>query len=529
SVPPSAYATANGTSMAAAHVAGAWAILRQAAPAASVDQILSALQSTGLSVTDTRSGGRASKSSIHIDQALSQLGTAPAIGANPSGHVPGSAHGATGKPASGLTVSPAAATLTLAYNGKLRDRVGQNDTALAQDGALDGTLTATLSAPGGLTVTALRLDSSAPGVWDTTSGSQFWVLGAAMTLDGALLNAAGTMAVNFPVADGGSFVVFASDYLNGEFVPGNTLTLTASFSNGSTATAVTTVPSAGPATLTLAFNGKLRDRVGQANLALGADGALDGTLTATLSASGGRTVTGLRLDSNAPGTWDTTGATGFWVLAVAPSLDGAVLNAPGTMAVNFPVADGGSFVVFASDYLDSEFLSGNTLTLTATFSDGSSASASTTGGSQGFTTSLVANGLSEPTAMAFAPDGRIFVAEQGGRLRVIKNGALLPTEFASVTTTSSGERGLLGIAFDPNFTSNQFVYVYYTATTPTIHNRVSRFIANGDVALAGSQTVILGLNPLSGARNHNGGALLFRLAGKLYIGGGNNAGRADAL
>ena len=87
-------------------------------------------------------------------------------------------------------------------------------------------------------------------------------------------------------------------------------------------------------------------------------------------------------------------------------------------------------------------------------------------------------------------------------MRVIKNGALLPTEFASVTTTSSGERGLLGIAFDPNFTSNQFVYVYYTATTPTIHNRVSRFIANGDVALAGSQTVILELNPLSGATNH---------------------------
>jgi len=64
-----------------------------------------------------------------------------------------------------------------------------------------------------------------------------------MTLDGALLNAAGTMAVNFPVADGGSFVVFASDYLDSEFLSGNTLTLTATFSDGSTATAVTTVPS----------------------------------------------------------------------------------------------------------------------------------------------------------------------------------------------------------------------------------------------------------------------------------------------
>ena len=72
-----------------------------------------------------------------------------------------------------------------------------------------------------------------------------------------------------------------------------------------------------PATLTLAFNGQLRDRVGQGNVAVGADGALDGTLTATLSAPGGRTVTGLRLDSSAPGTWDTTSESIFWALGAA--------------------------------------------------------------------------------------------------------------------------------------------------------------------------------------------------------------------
>ena len=132
--------------------------------------------------------------------------------------------------------------MTLAYNGMLRDRVGQGDMALAPDGALDGTLTATLNAPGGRTVTGLRLDSDAPGVWDTTSGNRWWVLGVATTLDGALLNAPWTMAVNFPVADGGSFVVFASDYQASEFLPGRTLTLTATFADGSTATGVTTVP-----------------------------------------------------------------------------------------------------------------------------------------------------------------------------------------------------------------------------------------------------------------------------------------------
>src|SRR4030095_12768981 len=101
----------------------------------------------------------------------------------------------------------------------------------------------------------------------------------------------------------------------------------------------------------------------------------------------------------------------------------------------------------------------------------------------GFTDSLVAGGVSHPSAMALAPDGRIFVCQQDGALRVIKNGVLLPTPFLTVTVDSSGERGLLGVAFDPNFVSNQLVYIYYTAPTPA-HNRVSRFIANGDVALA---------------------------------------------
>src|SRR6185369_9557223 len=146
----------------------------------------------------------------------------------------------------------------------------------------------------------------------------------------------------------------------------------------------------------------------------------------------------------------------------------------------------------------------------------------------GFTDSVVASGLSNPTAMAFAPDGRIFVCQQGGALRVIKNGALLATPFVTLTVNSSGERGLLGVAFDPNFTSNQLVYVYYTATTPTIHNRISTFVASGDVALAGSETVILDLNDLSGATNHNGGAIHFGPDGRLYVAVGDNANSANA-
>src|ERR1041384_2843783 len=62
----------------------------------------------------------------------------------------------------------------------------------------------------------------------------------------------------------------------------------------------------------------------------------------------------------------------------------------------------------------------------------------------GFSDETVATGLSSPTAMAFAPDGRLFVCQQGGQLRVIKNGSLLSTPFLTVTVSSSGERGLLG-------------------------------------------------------------------------------------
>src|SRR5436190_17117791 len=80
----------------------------------------------------------------------------------------------------------------------------------------------------------------------------------------------------------------------------------------------------------------------------------------------------------------------------------------------------------------------------------------------GFSESIIASGISAPTAMDFAPDGRLFVCQQSGQLRVVKNGALLTTPFLQVTVDSSGERGLLGVTFDPNFTSNQRVYIYYT-------------------------------------------------------------------
>ncbi len=146
----------------------------------------------------------------------------------------------------------------------------------------------------------------------------------------------------------------------------------------------------------------------------------------------------------------------------------------------------------------------------------------------GFAETQVATGLAAPTAMAFAPDGRLFVTEQGGRLRVIKNGALLATPFLTVGVNSSGERGLLGVTFDPNFAFNQYVYVYYTTASSPVHNRVSRFTAMGDVAAPGSEVVILELENLSSATNHNGGALHFGPDGTLFVAVGDNANGANA-
>lgn len=141
---------------------------------------------------------------------------------------------------------------------------------------------------------------------------------------------------------------------------------------------------------------------------------------------------------------------------------------------------------------------------------------------------LVTNGISNPTAMAFAPDGRIFVAQQGGSLRVVKNNALLATPFVTLTVSSDGERGLIGVTLDPDFNSNHYIYLYYTVPGTPAHNRVSRFTANGDVVQAASEQIILELDPLSSATNHNGGAMHFGLDGKLYIAVGENANSANA-
>jgi uncharacterized repeat protein (TIGR01451 family) len=137
-------------------------------------------------------------------------------------------------------------TITLNFDGLVRDRVGQCDSCVTGDGLLDGTFTVTLgAASGNRTVTSLNLTRTGPiGVWDTIPNG-FWALGAASGLDTALFNAANA-TVNFPLTAGSSFKAFAADFVNasfpnGLFTSGSIFTLTANFSDGSTASASVTI------------------------------------------------------------------------------------------------------------------------------------------------------------------------------------------------------------------------------------------------------------------------------------------------
>ncbi|MBC8108851.1 MAG: PQQ-dependent sugar dehydrogenase [Anaerolineae bacterium] len=156
----------------------------------------------------------------------------------------------------------------------------------------------------------------------------------------------------------------------------------------------------------------------------------------------------------------------------------------------------------------------------------------------GFNEAQVASEIPTPTAMVFAPDGRLFLTQQAGQIRIIKNGQLNAQNFATVLANPFGERGLLGITLDPTFGQpggQDYVYVYYTTGfEATVNNRISRFLADGDVA-AGAEEIILDLPVIgpneSGPIWHMGGSLNFGPDGKLYVaqGDGQDPNSAQSL
>lgn len=134
----------------------------------------------------------------------------------------------------------------------------------------------------------------------------------------------------------------------------------------------------------------------------------------------------------------------------------------------------------------------------------------------------VASGFDFSVSFAFTPDGRILVAELGGTIRVVDNGTVDPTPFASLSVGSSGEQGLLGIAVHPEFTTNGWVYVCFT--TPQGGHEIGRFTASGNTG-TGYTPIVTGL---PGAVIHNGGNIAFGPDGKLYHTMGDNASSASS-
>jgi glucose/arabinose dehydrogenase len=160
----------------------------------------------------------------------------------------------------------------------------------------------------------------------------------------------------------------------------------------------------------------------------------------------------------------------------------------------------------------------------------------------GFDDQLLAS-AGKPIALAFTPDGRMLVATQPGQLRVYKNGALLQTPALNISSKicTNSERGMLGVAMDPNFSTNKYVYLSYSynkfgvcptgqptnANNPV--NRVSRFVMSGDTVDPATEKVLIDNIP-SPTGAHNAGDLHFGKDGYLYVtvGDGNCDYKGDS-
>lgn len=142
---------------------------------------------------------------------------------------------------------------------------------------------------------------------------------------------------------------------------------------------------------------------------------------------------------------------------------------------------------------------------------------------ENFQVETVAENLKVPWAIAFAPDGKIFVTERVGALRVIDDGHLNPDPI-TILDVGTSEGGLLGLALDPDFEHNHFLYLYYTYFEfPFTYNKVVRYTENNNTL---SDEFVL-VDKIPGAAIHDGGRVTFGPDEKLYITTGD-AGNADS-
>lgn len=143
----------------------------------------------------------------------------------------------------------------------------------------------------------------------------------------------------------------------------------------------------------------------------------------------------------------------------------------------------------------------------------------------------VVSGLSSPVFVTNARDGsnRLFIVEQGGIIKVLQPGATVPTEFLNITTRvlSGGERGLLGLAFHPQYSSNRRFFVYYTRQTDGAIRIAEYATSAGNPNVADTTEKIILEIPHPNNSNHNGGTLEFGPDGFLYLAPGDGGSAND--
>src|SRR5512139_2776526 len=142
----------------------------------------------------------------------------------------------------------------------------------------------------------------------------------------------------------------------------------------------------------------------------------------------------------------------------------------------------------------------------------------------GFESQTLIIGLDQPTGLTFTPDGRMFIIERTGAIKIVQPGAAQVDTSPLLTLTNinidQGERGLVGITLDPNFAANGYYYIFYTANSP-LCDRVSRFTASGNTTVLGNEVVIWQDNVDAGYCHHAGN-VAFGPDGKLNISTGDH-------
>jgi hypothetical protein len=394
-LPGNSYGSQSGTSMATPHVSGLAALLK----AQDVNRDWRAIKNLILtggntisSMSNTISGKRINANgAMTCSNTVVQSRVHPisnTIEASPGipvhlGHL--NVRCASGNGNVNVTVSPGNQTITLLDNGAGSDPAA-GDGIYSAEWIPETAGTYTLTFPGNDSVT---VNVANPTIEVTPTSIDFGGVAVGSSVDksftvtntgGGVLSGSATINAPYSVVSGGTYslgggesqtvVVRFSPTALGTFA-GNI-----NFSGGEGTSANVNGTGVPPATIALEYNGKLRDRVGQGDQALGADGSLDGTFTVTVSGGGTRTVTRLDLSRSGGGNWDTVPAQGYyWALGAAQSLDAPLYNAANT-SVSFAVANGGSFNIFASDQNNALYGSGSIFTLKVTFADGTSATAS---------------------------------------------------------------------------------------------------------------------------------------------------------